>query len=156
MPDCLNQYQLQFLKLLVDRCCRFLVIGGQARAVHHGTRTQDLDVWVDVSNANRSTAEQCLLAWLAKYPLHAFLPTPLSLRAGQQIKLPDAEAMFLGAGGEPKDIGPADGIDFLTSVGSASFEDYYDRAYWKDVADCKLPFLSQNDLDAISPAKSKT
>jgi hypothetical protein len=30
---------------------------------------------------------------------------------------------FLGAGDEPKDIGPANCIDFLTSAGSASFED---------------------------------
>jgi hypothetical protein len=80
----------------------------------------------------------------------------VSLRPGQQIKFPDADAMFLGAGDRPTDIEPAGGIDFLTSVGSASFKDLYDRAYWKNVASTRLPFLSQNDLDAISPPKTKT
>jgi hypothetical protein len=85
MSGCLDEYHLQFLKLLVDRDCRFLIIGGQARAVHHGTRTRDLDVWVDVSNMNRPTAEQCISAWVAKHPLHAILQTPVSLRTGQQV-----------------------------------------------------------------------
>lgn len=80
-----------------------------------------------------------------------------TLRTGQQIKFPDADVMFLGAGDEPKDIGPADCIDFLTSVwSSSSFEDCYDRAHWKDVADMRLPFLSRNDLDVVSPSKTKT
>lgn len=156
MSGCLNEYQKQFLKLLVDSNCRFLIIGGQARAVHHGTRTRDLDIWVDVSDTNRSTAEQCVSAWVAKYPLHAILKAPVSLRTGQQIKFPDADVMFLGAGDEPIDIGPADGIDFLTSVGPASFREFYGRVDWKDATGMQLPFLSQNDLDVISPSKTKT
>jgi len=80
MSGCLNEYHLQFLKLLIDRSCRFLIIGGQARAVHHFTPTRDFDVWVDVSQSNKLIAEQCISAWMARYPLHApFLPRSLSL-----------------------------------------------------------------------------
>jgi hypothetical protein len=152
----LNEYHLQFLKLFIDRGCRFLIIGGQARAVHDDARTRDLDVWVDISHANRPTAEQCISAWTVRYPLHAILQKPVSLQAGQQIKFPDADVMFLGPGDRATDIAPADGIDLLTSVGQNRFEDYYDRAYWEVVAGMRLPFLSQNDLDVISPTQTKT
>ena len=89
MSGCLNEYQLEFLKLFVDRGCRFLIVRGQARAMHQGTRTRDLDIWVDISQTNKPTAEQCISAWIARYPVHAILQTPVLLQAGQQIKFPE-------------------------------------------------------------------
>jgi hypothetical protein len=150
-----NEYHLQFLKLFVERGVRFLIIGGQARAAHHGTRTRDLDVWVDISVANRPSIDNALFAWAAKYPTHSassFSP-PLQLRPNVQIKFPDAEVLFLGADGEPHEIGPEDCIDVLTSIGSADFVEHYARAEWRDVAGLHLPFLALTDLDTISPAK---
>jgi hypothetical protein len=41
-----------------------------------------------------------------------------------QIKFPDAEVLFLGADGEPHEIGPEDCIDVLTSIGSADFVEH--------------------------------
>jgi hypothetical protein len=84
----LNEYQLQFLKLLVDRRCRFLIIGGQARSIHEGTVTRDLDVWVDLSSANRPTLDLTLLAWATEHRIHSsadFSQTPLPLRPCVQI-----------------------------------------------------------------------
>lgn len=155
MSGCLNEYHLQFLQLLVRRGARFLIIGGQARTVHHGTRTRDLDLWVDISADHVAASEQCVNAWSAKHPVHALLPIPVQLAPNQQIKFPDADAWFIGTGGEPKEIGPPDGIDILTSVGSADFAAHFDRADWRQTAGTRLPFLGLVDLDAISPAKSK-
>ena len=94
---CLNEYHLQFLKLLVERDFCILLIGGQARAVYNGMRTRDLDVGVDVSHSNKPIAGQCISAWVARYPLHApFLQRPVSLRSGQPIKFPDADVFFFG------------------------------------------------------------
>ncbi|KJC47322.1 hypothetical protein UB31_18890 [Bradyrhizobium sp. LTSP849] len=157
MPEsCLNEYHLQFLQLLIRRGARFLVIGGQARAVHEGVSTRDLDIWVDVAAGSRPALEGALISWTTKYPVHSaadFSP-PLPLRPGVQIKFPDADVYFLGADGEPKEIGPADCIDILTSIGPADFAAHYDRADWREIAGLRLPFLARGDLDAISPPKS--
>ena len=100
--SCLNEYQLQFLKLLVDRRCRFLIIGGQARSIHEGAVTRDLDVWVDISSANRPTLDLTLLAWATEHRMHSsadFSQTPLQLRPCVQIKFPECNAFFIGADG---------------------------------------------------------
>ena len=44
----LNEYQLQFLRNFTDFGVRLLVIGGQARHVHNGSVTRDLDLWVAI------------------------------------------------------------------------------------------------------------
>lgn len=155
MSSLLNEYHLQFLRLLVSRDVRFLIIGGQARALHHGTVTRDLDVWVDIESANRPKLDLALIAWATEHPAHSaanFAP-PLPLRPGVQIKVPDADALFLGSDGEPHEIKPADGIDVLTSVGSSDFADFHRRAEWREIAGIRLPVLAASDLDAISPPK---
>jgi hypothetical protein len=81
-----------------------------------------------------------------------FLP-PLSLRRGVQIKFPDGDVMFIGSDNKPKEIGPADGIDILTSIGSSCFKEYYDRAHWLEIAGINLPFVAHDDLETISPKK---
>ena len=151
----LNEYQLKFLELLVLRGVRFLIVGGQARSVHEGTRTRDLDIWVDISKANRSALERSLADWNARYPTHSTenFSSPLNLRPGVQIKFPDGDVMFIGSDNKPKEIGPADGIDILTSIGSSCFKDFYDRAYWLEIAGIKLPFVPHDDLETISPKK---
>jgi len=153
---CLNDYQLQFLREMIKRGVRFLVIGGQARNVYHGTRTRDLDLWVDISSQNRPALDLCLMAWAAEHPMHSaanFSP-PLPLRPGVQIKFPDDEVFYVGADGEPTAIVPADCIDVLTSIGAADFGKFYDRAEWHEIAGIRLPLLARDDLNVVSPAKS--
>jgi hypothetical protein len=77
----------------------------------------------------------------------AIAPTASPLRADQ---IPDADVLFVGANGAFKEIGPADGVDILTSVGSADFAEYYDRTEWRVVCGLRLPFLALSDLDTIS------
>jgi hypothetical protein len=57
----LNEYHLQFLRLLTERGVRFLVIGGQARFAYHGIATRDLDIRVDLSSENGPALEECLV-----------------------------------------------------------------------------------------------
>jgi hypothetical protein len=147
----LNEYHLQFLRSMVRGGVRFLVIGGQARFVHHGTITRDLDLWVDISAQNRPQLVRCLMAWKAEYPVHYFADIS-ALRPGFQIKIPDADVCFMGRDNRPAELLVADGIDILTSIGDADFNEYYDRAVLKSIDGQDVPFLSSDDLDAISPA----
>lgn len=154
-PSCLNEYHLEFLKLLVDRGCRFLIVGGQARAIHFGTPTRDLDVWLDLSAGNKIIAEQCISAWIGKYRAHAgYFQQPISLRPGLfQFHFPDVYAAYLGADGEMKPIATEDGIDVLTGIGSANFAEHFERAHWQVACGLRLPFIASTDLDFISPPK---
>jgi hypothetical protein len=156
IAHCLNEYHLQFLNLFVEKNVRFLIVGGQARSVHEGTTTRDLDLWVDISTQNRPALDLCLMAWAAQHPMHStanFLP-PLPLRPGVQIKFPDDDVLYLDADDEPIAIGPTDCIDILTSIGTADFSEFYDRAEWREVAGIRLPLLARGDLDTISPEKN--
>jgi len=139
---------------MVRRGVRFLVIGGQARFVHDGATTRDLDLWVDISPQNRPVLGQCLLEWKAKYPVHSMVDfsPPLRLRAGVQIQLPDADVWFLGRDNQPAELLFADRIDILTSIGDADFNEYYARAVLKPIDGQDVPFISAGDLEAISPS----
>jgi hypothetical protein len=149
----LNAYQLQFLQMLIKRSVRFLIIGGQTRFFYHGTPTRDLDLWVDISPSNKLALQTFLVMWAAKYPLHsnADFTIPIPLRPNVQIKFPDADVWFMGIDDKPTPITPDDGIDILTSVNEADFGEYFGRAKTVRVNGMNLPFLSVNDLDAISP-----
>jgi hypothetical protein len=149
----LNEYHLQFLRQLDGRRVRLLVIRGQARFAHYGVPTRDLDIWVDISPKNKIALERCVADWKTKHPLHTMMDIsqPLALRPKLQIKLPDADAMFMGRDGEPAEIFVEDGIDVLTSIGEADFEFYYARATTKVIDGLNIPFLATDDIEAISP-----
>src|SRR6266478_6082500 len=123
----LNEYHLQFLRILHGHRVRFLVIGGQARYTHLGAPTRDLDVWVDISPKNRPALDRSLVEWKAKYPIHTLMDIsqPLALRPNVQIKFPDANVWFERSDGQPSEISVQDGIDVLTSIGQADFASYY-------------------------------
>jgi hypothetical protein len=158
ITPCLNDYHLQFLRLLTDRSARFIIIGGQARYVHHRTRTRDLDIWIDISAQNRPAIDRCLYSWALEHPQHSKLDfnPPLTLRPGVQVKFPDTRdaVYYLDRSGEPTEISHEDCIDVLTSVREADFDEFYRRAYWQMIEGMNLPFLAAGDLQAISPAKS--
>jgi hypothetical protein len=60
----------------------------------------------------------------------------------------------MGGDSLPKEIGPQDGIDVLTSIKSFAFDDFYTRAHWQEIGGLRLPFLARDDLDVISPVKA--
>ena len=59
----LNEYHLQFLHNFTDHGVRFLIIGGQARHVHNGSVTRDLDPWVAIDPASTPSLERALVRW---------------------------------------------------------------------------------------------
>ena len=152
----MNEYHLQFLDTMNQAGARFLIIGGQARALYADHSTRDLDVWVDWDHPLRQPLENALIAWAARYPSHTMqsMRPPLPLRSNVQIKFPDADrCLFLAASGEDKEIGPEDGIDVLTSVSDHDFSAFFERANWATVDGLHLPFVAKGDLDTISPQK---
>ena len=62
----LNEYHLQFLSHLDHYSVRFLMIGGQARALLSGGATKDLDIWVDIAPTNRGALGKAMSAWAQK------------------------------------------------------------------------------------------
>ncbi len=154
----INEYQQQFLERIDANRVRYLVIGGQARSVHFGSSTFDLDVWVDIDDANLPALGRSLVGWVDRYPAHWFttLVAPLALRPGLQFKFPDVDGcLFLSADGELADIDTTNGIDVLTSVTGADFGECYSRRLTSVVGGLGVPFLGAADLDAISPPKVK-
>src|SRR6476661_8789549 len=143
----LNEHHLQFLSLFHRRAVRFLVIGGQAKYVHHGSATRDLDLWVDLASNNASALEQALVDWSATYTSHTAMPLtpPLHLRRNLQIKFPDDDCLYMKIGGELAEILPADGIDILTSICDLEFDQFYDRSVVVKVQNMDIRFLSAGD-----------
>lgn len=149
----LNEYHLEFLRRFNDRTVRYLVLGGQARAVHFGIATRDLDIWVDIGKNNGQALEDCLVSWSANHPLHVFPPltSPLNLRPNVQIKIPDADVYYLNKAGNSVRITPDEGIDILTSVDDRNFEEYYNRSVvLKVVGDLDIRFIAPGDVDELS------
>jgi hypothetical protein len=150
----LNDYHLQFLHRLTDSGARFLVIGGQARRVHDGSKTRDLDIWVDIGPQSRRALETVLLAWSAAHPLHTAQPltAPLALRPNVQIQFPDADCSYMTRAGIPAQILATDRIDILTSVDEHDFEQFHARAFMHSVDGMELAVLSREDVPVISPS----
>jgi hypothetical protein len=152
----LNEYQLQFLHNFTDLGVRFLIIGGQARHVHNGSVTRDLDLWVAIDPASTPSLERALVRWSEEHPLHTARPvtSPINFSPKGQQRFPDAECSFMTRAGDPMEILPADGVDILTLGEGYDFDAFYDRAFAQRVDGMALPFLSTGDLPIISPAKS--
>ena len=152
----LNEYHLQFLHNFTDHGVRFLIIGGQARYVHIGSVTRDLDLWVAIDPASTPSLNRALLRWGQDHPFHTQWPmtSPINFSPKRQLKFPDAECSFMTRAGDPMEIHPADGVDILTSMEDHDFDAFYHRAFTQCVDGMALPFLSAGDLPIVSPAKS--
>ena len=154
----LNEYHLQFLHNFTDLGVRFLIIGGQARHVHNGSVTRDLDLWVAIDPASTTSLERALVRWSEEHPSHTARPitSPINFSPKRQLKFPDAECWFMTRAGGPMEILPADCVDVLTSIGDHDFDfdAFYHRAFTQCVDAMALSFLSASDLPIISPAKS--
>ena len=149
----LNEYHLQFLHHLMDHGVRFLIVGGQARHVHHGTTTRDLDLWVDISVGNRPALEKALVEWSKEHPAHTVSPlsSPIAFAPGRQQKFPDDDCWFMTRDGEPMQILALDGIDVVTSIKDHPFVAFYGRAFRHCVDGMDLPFVSAGDLPLTDP-----
>lgn len=119
------------LVALLDADARFLVVGAHAMAVHgvpHGT--QDLDVWVERSDANAQKVWQALTAFGA--PLESLGITP------RGFTLPDA-VIQIGL--------PPNRIDILTGItGVPDFEAAWGERSVHTVRERPIPFLGRKTL----------
>lgn len=150
----LNEYHLQFLHHLTGLGVRFLIIGGQARHVHDGSATRDLDLWVDIDPGSIPALEKALVQWSELHQSHThrrLTSQTINLRPGVQQKFPDADCWFMTRANEPREILEADRIDVLTSIKDHRFDIFYARAFSHRVDGIDLPFLSKDDLPVISP-----
>lgn len=149
----LNDYQRQFIQCLTASGVRFIVIGGQARAFHYRTPTRDLDIWADIVESQQPRLREALLAWGERYPAHTYpeLKPSLPLRSGMQQKLPATDGCwYMRDDREIAEIGPEDGVDLLTSIEGADFEELYDRGAVTRLDDGVLGrVLSADDLDRM-------
>jgi len=152
----LNEYHLQFLHNFTDLGVRFLIIGGQARHVHNGSVTRDLDLWVAIDPASTPSLEKALLRWSEEHPSHTARPvtSPIKFFPKGQQRFPEAECSFMTRAGDPIEILTADGVDILTSIKDHDFDAFYHRAFTRCVDGMALLFLSAGDLPIISPATS--
>jgi hypothetical protein len=153
----LNEYHLQFLHHLTDAGVRFLIIGGQARHLHYGNATHDLDLWVDIEPGSIPPLEKALVGWSKRYPQHWKDPLtlPMTIFPKKQLKFPDVECLFMTRAGEVREIIPAHGIDVLTSVEGHCFNVFYNRVFMHCVDGIDLAYLSKDDLPVISPVRVK-
>jgi hypothetical protein len=144
----LNEYHRQFLHHLMDHGVRFLIVGGQARHVHHGNTTRDLDLWVDIGVGNQPALEKALVEWSEEHLAHTAFPltSPIAFAPHRQLKFPDADCWFMTRDDEPMQILALDGIDILTSIKAHSFPVFYGRAFRHSVDGMDLPFVSVDDL----------
>ena len=147
----LSEYHLQFLHNFTDVGVRFLIIGGQARHVHNGSVTRDLDLWVAIDPASTPSLGG-RWSWSQEPQLHtAAINSPISFSPKRQLKFPDAECSFMTRAGDPMEILPADGVDILTSMEDHDFDAFYHRAFTQCVDGMALPFLSAGDLPIDQP-----
>ena len=154
----LNGYHRQFLATLANAHVRFLVIGGQARWLHFGTTTRDLDLWVHAAPANLEALSPCLIRWKQRYPSHTSLSLEQlrPLRRNLQIPLPDADVHYLREDGELERLSVDERIDVLTSVQAvpdAEFSNYYGRAATRWIDGFAVRIVAIEDLDVVSPPK---
>jgi hypothetical protein len=158
MAALLNEYQIQFLRLLVAHGVRFLIIGGQARHIYSKAPTRDLDIWADILDASKNALENALVEWSSTHPNHSDsrIEKPAPLRPGVQIKFPDADAAYLDSKGTLQTITASDGIDILTSIGHAIFTEYYERAATTEVNGITVRVPIQSDLENLKSPDTKS
>lgn len=149
----LNGYHIQFLRNLDDYHVRFLVIGGQARWLHWNTPTRDLDVWVDISDANRPALEKSLIAWKKRYPIHTqeTMEPPLPIRPKVLIQFPDRDNVYYfqtdeGGIGEIKYEDRVD-VLFSADVKGLEFEECFQRSVLHQVDGIDIRCLAETDLE---------
>jgi hypothetical protein len=76
---------------------RFLVIGGQARAIWDSYVTRDLDLWVEFNTMNLMRASHAYDAWADKYETHvspAYVGQLPNAKRNTQVFIPDDDVIF--------------------------------------------------------------
>jgi hypothetical protein len=147
-----NDDWLEALATLLDSGARFLVVGAHAMAVHGVPRaTQDLDIWIEPSEANARLVWQGLAEFGA--PLESLNVTLADFTTPDRV-------IQIGL--------PPNRIDILTSItGVPNFEDAWNERLTTAIAGRDVPFIGRGalernkraaarprdiaDLDALSP-----
>lgn len=157
----LNDYHRQFLRVLIARGVRFLLVGGLARHLQTGTATRDMDILIDVSPSFAAAIGLALQDWKREHPAHSVgtFQLPLSLELCRQVKFPDTPpgetCLYLNDEGEVSSIDSLDGIDILTSIKGSSFAELHERSVSWDFEGQELRMLCVNDLEATRLASPR-
>lgn len=117
----------EFIQLLDAHDVRYLVVGGAAvNALGFVRMTEDLDFWVERSDANADK----MLAALSEFGM------------GEQFNKADLldpkAVLMLGR--------PPNRIDILTWISGREFEDCYPRRVYGNLGGVRVPLISVEDL----------
>lgn len=127
----MNDDWADFLQALSDAQARFLIVGAHAMALHGVPRgTQDLDIWIDSTDANAARVWQAMAAFGA--PMEDLRIT------SDDLHRPDT-VIQLGL--------PPYRIDLMTTLsGIPEFEAAWGRRVERDFFGHVAPFLGRGDL----------
>jgi predicted nucleotidyltransferase len=124
----LNQDFKEFITSLNDKQVRYLIVGGYAVAFHgHPRYTKDLDVWIEITQANA----QHLLEALEQLGF-------ASLELKENDFLSPNQVIQLGY--------PPSRIDILTSVDGIDFSDCYGSRNLAEVEGVQVNFIDLENL----------
>jgi hypothetical protein len=127
----------EFIELLNSNSVRYLIAGGYAVAIHgHPRMTGDIDIFVEISEANAVKIEKVLVEF-------GFA----SLGLAAKDFLEPRTIVQLGY--------PPNRIDVLTSLSGVTFEEAWARRLEVDDAGLSLPFLSRDDVLANKAATGR-
>lgn len=120
----------ELLDALHEAEVRYLVVGGYAVIYHSRPRfTKDLDLWIEPSSEN------------ARRLMHAFQLFGLPLIDIEEADFAEERTQYM--------IGiPPTAIDFLTSLGSLSFEECWNKRVNDEVEGTPIIYMGKMDLIA--------
>lgn len=128
MNESLHKDFREFLKLLIDREIRFLVIGGYAVSWHGRPRnTEDLDLWIDSSKANAELTVDALRVFGFDAP---------NLNA----------SLFTRGHGIVRMGVPPWKIEIFVSIPGVEFAECYEHRVFWPIGEMEVPMISLPDL----------
>ena len=126
--ETLNRNFREFLKFLVEKEVKFLVVGGYAVGLHGFPRyTGDLDVFIAMSESNAHKVTEVF---------DEFGFSDLGISASDFLE----EDFVVEIGREPNKI------QVLTGIDAIDFEQAYGNRVVADFGDIKIPFIGLDDL----------
>jgi hypothetical protein len=131
----LNQDFREFIQSLNDNSVRYLVVGGYAVALHgHPRYTKDIDIWIELSEANAARLVEALREFgFGSLGLEVtdFLVTDQIIQLGY----------------------PPNRIDLITSLEGVDFETCYEARVAVEIDDVTVNFI---DLENLKQNKKAT
>lgn len=135
----MNEDFLDFLRALLGKRARFLIVGAHALAVHGVPRaTGDLDVWIDTSPDNAAKVWLALLTFGA--PVEGLGVDQGDLERPNQV-------IQIGL--------PPRRIDLLTTISGVDFEAAWSTRTVHSVSGLDIPFLGYDEFIANKRAAGR-